>query len=229
MTGAAGAIEGDSPPAVDDQRQIVGDHATGERAELDILGRETSALRATGENQQLLDDRLHALHVAGEIAEEARLVRRVEARAQDRDRREQLMRGVGRKASLPPGAVLEPRERGVDRLEQGRDLLGRFRGVDALVDGGKIDLREPLLRRIERRQSVARRQPGADDRKYDVGREGDELRGVRMRPHHRDEIFRMQRVAVDHQRVIRRRHLHIDAARIGIRIVRKPEIVFDAR
>jgi hypothetical protein len=128
---AGGRRESDRAPAVDDQRQIIGDHGARQRAEIDLLGGEAPFLGAAGENQQLLDDGLKPPHVAVEIMEEVRLVRRVEARAQDRDRREQFMRGVGGEAPLPPGAVLEPSQSAIDRVEQGRDLLGRLRGVDA--------------------------------------------------------------------------------------------------
>ena len=107
-------------------RQRLG-HLERERREIGLLLRLQGQGLQLGHLQQLVDQSAHARHILAQRRGDRRVAQRVEMGGQDRKRRAQLMRRVGREVPLGAEALIETVERRIDRLHQRRQLAAAGR------------------------------------------------------------------------------------------------------
>ncbi|MDQ8044460.1 MAG: hypothetical protein AAGC46_17665 [Solirubrobacteraceae bacterium] len=65
--------------------------------------------------------------------------REFELRPQDRERRAELVAGIGHERALPGRGLLEPREHRVERAPEAADLVGRRRDLEPTARRGPTD------------------------------------------------------------------------------------------
>ena len=112
--------------------------------------------------------------IAAQIVLEARLLGRVEARAENGDRRAQLMGGVGREAALPRDAGVEPSQRAIDGLDERNDLRRHALQRQTLMQRVHVDARRLGGDGVQRTQAPAHSDPGGraahQNRHDEIGR-----------------------------------------------------------
>ncbi len=96
-----------------------------------------------GDLQELGDDAAHAFDVGMQRLPRGAVAERLDPRAQDRERRAQLMGGVGGELALHAKTVLETIERLVDGGDQRHDLARDLLGRQADVGARRADIAAP--------------------------------------------------------------------------------------
>ncbi|WP_245511938.1 hypothetical protein [Methylosinus sp. sav-2] len=102
----------------------VGDCRTRQSGEIDRLIEARPSPAEPRSHEQLLDDITNATMIAPQIGLEARLLGRIETRAEDGHRRAKFMRRIGGESAMPLDTGVETRKRAIHGLDQRPNLRG---------------------------------------------------------------------------------------------------------
>lgn len=139
ITGGVGASSSRRRPFAIVDGQIVSGNRSNGFPEIDRWSVVVFIAGAPREEQQLVDDRPHAPHVALYLPFERVVVHGVGPRVENGDRRAQFMRGVGGEAPLPGDAGVEAGQRFVHRLHERQNLDRHFAFGKTLIERIHVD------------------------------------------------------------------------------------------
>ncbi len=149
-TGRAG--QGQMPAPGQGQGRHIFHHPAAQVLEIDPMRRVEHEGLQLRHAQQLADDAAHDVDVGLDLVSGRAVGQGAHPHAQDRQRRAQLVRRVGGELPLDAEALLEPVERLVHRLGQGRDLIGQAIGGQTQRQAGGPDVLGHLRRLHHRRE-----------------------------------------------------------------------------